>query len=182
MDSTLQRVSEAIEAATSGMSAEQLLQHPQGKWSAAGILEHLCITYGGTARLMRKALETGQPLASAATLKQRLATWVVTGVGYFPAGRPAPEFSQPKGLSGEAALQTIRENLASMDQALAECEQRFGSQVKIADHVVLGALTIPQWRRFHLVHTRHHMKQIERLRSGQDEPSPAVREPMARQP
>jgi hypothetical protein len=31
--------------------------------------------------------------------------------------------------------------------------------------VVLGPLTIPQWRRFHLVHTQHHMKQVARLRA-----------------
>jgi hypothetical protein len=166
MDSTLQQVKDAIEAAAGGMSAEQLERHPEGKWSAAGILEHLSITFGGTARLMRKCMEGGKPLASAPTLKQRLATLLVTGWGYFPTGRPAPEFAQPKGMSGEAALQTIRENLAAMDQALAECEQRFGAQVKMADHVVLGPLTIPQWRRFHLVHTRHHMKQIARLRGS----------------
>jgi hypothetical protein len=166
MDSTLQRVQDAIEAATGGMSAEQLERHPEGKWPAAGILEHLSITFSGTARLMRKCMEGGKPLGSAATLKQRLAVMLVTGWGYFPTGRPAPEFSRPKGMSGEAALQTIRENPASMDQALAECEQRFGARVKIADHVVLGPLTIPQWRRFHLIHTRHHMKQIARLRGS----------------
>lgn len=167
MDSTLQRVREAIEGATRGMSAEQLERHPEGKWSAAGILEHLSITFGGTARLMRKCMEGGKPLGSAPTLKQRLAVMLVTGWGYFPTGRPAPEFARPKGMSGEAALQTIRENLAAMDQALAECEQRFGGEVKIADHVVLGPLTIRQWRRFHLIHTRHHMKQIETLKGLQ---------------
>ena len=166
MDSTLQRVSEAIETATHGMSAEQLERHPEGKWPAAGILEHLSITFGGTARLMRKCLEGGKPLGSSPSLKQSLAAWVVTGLGYFPTGRPAPEFARPKGLGGEAALQSIRANLTDMDQALAACEQRFGAQVKIADHVVLGPLTIPQWRRFHWIHTRHHMKQIERLRGS----------------
>lgn len=166
MDSTLQRVQDAIEAATGGMSPEQLLQHPEGKWSAAGILEHLSITFGGTARLMRKCMEDGKPLGSAPTLQHRFATLLVTGWGYFPTGRPAPEFARPKGLDGTTALQSILENLAAMDQALAECEQRFGSEVKIADHVVLGPLTIPQWRRFHLVHTRHHMKQIARLRGS----------------
>ena len=173
MDSTLQRVQDAIEAATGGMSAQQLVQHPEGKWSAAGILEHLSITFGGTARVMRKCLEGGKPLASAPTLKHRVATLLVTGWGYFPTGRPAPEFAVPKGLEGEAALRTIRENLAAMDQALAECEQRFGSEVRVADHFVLGPLTIQQWRRFHLAHTQHHMKQIERLRgssSGQSNP------------
>ncbi|MGH9492782.1 MAG: DinB family protein [Terriglobales bacterium] len=164
MDSALQQALDAIEAATRGMTAGQLERHPEGKWPAAGILEHLAITFGGTARLMRKCLDDGKPRGSTPTFKQRLAAMVVTGWGYFPTGRQAPEFAQPKGLSGEEALQTIRENLVAMDQALAECEQRFGAQVKIADHVVLGALTIPQWRRFHLIHTRHHMKQIERLR------------------
>ena len=173
MDSTLQGVKDAIEAATGGMSAEQLERHPEGKWSAAGILEHLSITFGGTALLMRKCLAGGKALGGKPTFKQRLAVTLVTGWGYFPTGRPAPEFAQPKGLRGEAALQTIRENLAAMDQAMAECEQRFGAQVKMADHVVLGPLTIPQWRRFHLVHTRHHMKQIARLRAtspGQSSP------------
>jgi hypothetical protein len=176
MDSTLQQVREAIEAATSGMSAGQLEQHPEGKWSAAGILEHLSITYGGTARLMCKCLEGGKPLASAPTLKHRLAAWLVTGVGYLPTGRPAPEFAKPKGLGGEVVLNTIHENLVEMDKALAECEQRFGREAKIADHVVLGPLTIPQWRRFHLVHTQHHMKQIERLReTGVAQSSPTAR-------
>ena len=173
MDSTLQGVQQAIEAATQGMSAQQLEQHPEGKWPAAGILEHLSITYDRTARLMRKCLEDGKALGSAPTLKQSIAIWVVTGLGYFPSGRPAPEFARPKGLAGEAVRKTILENLAAMDQGLAECERRFGSEVKIADHVVLGPLTIPQWRRFHLIHTRHHMKQIERLRSsssGQSNP------------
>ena len=166
MDSTLQRVKEAIETATGGMTAQQLVQHPEGKWSAAGILEHLSITYGGTAHLMRKCLEAGKPAGSAPTLKQRVAIWLVTGWGYFPTGRPAPDFTRPKGLDGETALRTILENLAAMDQGLAECEQRFGSAVKVADHPVLGPLTVPQWRRFHLVHARHHMKQIDRLRSS----------------
>ena len=173
MDSTLQRVKQAIEAATSGMTSEQLDQHPEGKWSAAGILEHLSITYGGTARLMRKCMDDGKPLGSSPTLKQRLATLLVTGWGYFPTGRPAPDFSRPKGLQGETALKTIVENLAAMDQGLAECERRFGGEVRIADHVVLGPLTIPQWRRFHLVHTQHHMKQIARLRAA----SPAQSNP-----
>ena len=166
MDSTLQQAMDAIEDATRGMSPEQLERHPEGKWPAAGVLEHLSITFGGTARLMRKCLDDGKPRGSAPTLKHTLLTFVVTGLGYFPSGRKAPDFAQPKGAGGEAALQAIRDNLVAMDTALAECEQRFGTEVKMADHFALGPLSVPQWRRFHWVHTRHHMKQIERLREG----------------
>jgi hypothetical protein len=54
-----------------------------------------------------------------------------------------------------------------MDDALAKCEKQFGNGKKIADHPVLGPIPISGWRKFHLLHTRHHMKQIqERARGG----------------
>ena len=176
MDSTLQRTLHAIEAATRGMSAEQLERHPEGKWPAAGILEHLSITFSGTARLMRKCLDDGKPRGSSPLLKHRLFAFLVIALGYFPSGRQAPEFARPKGLSAEDSMRSIRGSLRDMEQALAEGQQRFGPKVKVADHFALGPLSIPQWRRFHWVHTRHHMKQIERLREpGVAQPPSAVR-------
>jgi len=49
---------------------------------------------------------------------------------------------------------------------LAECERRFGKRSKLANHFILGPLTAQEWRRFHWVHTRHHMKQIARLKGA----------------
>ncbi len=164
MDPHLQRALDAIDAATRGMSGEQLAAHPEGKWSAAGILEHLAITFGSTARGLEKALASGQPKITPPTLYQRGAALLVANIGYFPPGRQAPEFTTPKGLDGETALKTIRENLVAMDGAITRCEECFGRGRKIANHPVLGPLSVPQWRKFHLVHTRHHMKQIDRLR------------------
>jgi hypothetical protein len=165
MDPQLQRTLQAIDAATRGMSGEQLAAHPEGKWSAAQILEHLAIAFGSTARGLEKCLVSGQPKVTPPTLYQRGATLLVAGIGYFPPGRKAPEFTQPKGMDGETALRAIRENLVAMDGAITRCEERFGRGRKIANHPVLGPLNVPQWRKFHLVHTRHHMKQIDRLRS-----------------
>ncbi len=165
MDAQLQQALDAIDAATRGMSGEQLVAHPEGKWSAAGILEHLAIAFGSTARSLEKALASGQPKITPPTLYQRGAALLVAGLGYFPDGRKAPEFTTPKGMDGDTALKTIRENLLAMDGAITRCEERFGRSRKIANHPVLGPLSVPQWRKFHLVHTRHHMKQIKRLRS-----------------
>ena len=64
------------------------------------------------------------------------------------------------------ALPTIRKNLAEMDEAINACESKMGSKIRIADHPVLGPLTVAQWRKFHMVHTRHHMKQIVALRDA----------------
>ena len=45
----------AIDAATNGMTEEQLTFHPEGKWSTAEILEHLSLAFGGTARGFERA-------------------------------------------------------------------------------------------------------------------------------
>ena len=160
----LQRVSDAIERAVDGLTPEQLAWRPEGKWSAANILEHLSITYGGTARVMKKAAGRGASLATHATAYQRLATFVVTGIGFLPGGRKAPEMTVPTGLPAENALAAIRQNLVEMDAALVAAGQRLPGNCPVADHPVLGPLTLRQWRRFHWVHTRHHMKQIAALR------------------
>jgi len=52
-----------------------------------------------------------------------------------------------------------------MDGALTECAARFGVLVKVLDHPVLGPFSIEQWRKFHFVHGRHHVKQIRRRRA-----------------
>ena len=165
MHTDLAQALKAIDSATRDLALEQLSRHPEGKWSPAQILEHLSITFSSTARVLEKCVESNETRAGAPTLFHRLATFLVTGVGYFPAGRQAPEFTRPTGVAAEQAMQQIRENLVAMDTALTRCEERFGLKVKIANHPVMGPLNVRQWRRFHLTHTRHHMKQIERLRS-----------------
>jgi hypothetical protein len=162
----LDRTRASIENQAAGMSAADLERHPPGKWSPAGILEHLAITFDGTRRNLQKCLDTGARRASRSTLRQRVGVAIVIEMGRFPTGRQAPPVTQPKGLSGEAALEAIRRDLAAMDAVMVECAARFGTRVKIADHPILGPLSLRQWRRFHWVHTRHHMKQIARLKAG----------------
>lgn len=160
----LQRVADAIERAVDGMTSEQLAWSPSGKWSAANILEHLSITYGATARVMKKVAGRGGSPATRPAPYQRLATFVVTGLGIMPGGRKAPDMTVPTGLAPEAALASIRGHLAEMDAAFSAAAQCLPGNRPIADHPILGPLTLRQWRRFHWVHTRHHMKQIARLR------------------
>ena len=56
--------------------------------------------------------------------------------------------------------------IAEMDDMIARCEEKFGSSSKLLDHPILGPLTGAEWRKFHLVHGLHHVKQIRRLRQG----------------
>ena len=128
------------------------------------MLEHLYLTYTGTAKGFERCLEEGKPLASSPTMKQRFRTAVVTGAGYFPTGREAPKVSRPKGTPADKVIADIGPQIAAMDEAIAKCEACHGKSTRLLDHPVLGPLTARQWRKFHWVHGRHHVKQILRLR------------------
>jgi len=164
MDSYLQRLHAAIASATRGMTAEQFTQHPEGKWSAAEVLEHLYYTYTATIKGMELCLEAGKPQARTPTLKERLQIFWVIEAGLFPQGRTAPERTRPRGLFPADVFQQIGPTISAMDDVIAQCEARFGKRTLVRDHPILGPLTCRQWRKFHWVHGRHHMKQIARLR------------------
>lgn len=154
-----------IERATAGMTDAEWRAHPAGKWSAAEVLEHLSITYGATAKGLEKVLDAGGPPPVQRTLAQFFRKLVVVDIGYFPEGRKAPGFTMPSGISGEEALRRVREYLPQMDAVISECERRFGDRI-IGPHPIIGPLTAKSWRKFHLIHCKHHMKQIARLRAG----------------
>src|SRR3954471_5880975 len=175
MHSHLQKTREAIDRATDGITLEQLIWHPDGKWCTAEILEHLALAFGGTAKFLGKVASDGESVASKVTFKQRIGIAVVTRGELIPGGRKAPAGVTPKGsVSPDQVLPTIRKNLAEMDEAINACESKLGTKIKIADHPVLGPLTVEQWRKFHMVHTRHHMKQVvalrQQMKNGQSSP------------
>jgi hypothetical protein len=75
-----------------------------------------------------------------------------------------PDAVRPRGTSAATIMSEIGPQLEAMDRAIGEAEVRYGSSVCLVDHPVLGPLTGKQWRKFHWVHGRHHVKQIERLK------------------
>lgn len=165
MHPSLAQLRADLESSVGGMSAEQLRRHLPGKWCAAEVLEHLYLTYTGTIKGLEKALAEGRPLASRASLKHRIATFIVVGCGHLPSGRKTPKVAAPKGLEHEEVRARMGESLETMDALLARCEARFG-RAKLLDHPILGPLSASQWRRFHGVHGRHHLKQLAALRSA----------------
>jgi hypothetical protein len=164
MDSYLERLQAAIISTTDGMAIADLMRHSEGKWSTAEVLEHLYLSYTGTTRGCERCLQAGRPLARAPNLKDWLATSIVVGAGYFPRGREAPKHTRPRGMPAEKVVVDIGPQIAAMDALIAQCETRYGKRTRILDHPVLGPLTAAQWRKFHWVHGKHHVKQILRLR------------------
>ena len=164
MDAYLERLREAITSATFGMTAEDLVRHPEGKWSTAQVLEHLYLTYTGTVKGFERCLQAGKPLARTPMLKDRMRAFAVTRLGHLPEGRKAPERTQPRGMPTDELTREIGRRILAMEELIAQCETRFGKRTRVLDHPVLGPLTARQWRKFHWVHGRHHVKQIQKLR------------------
>jgi hypothetical protein len=164
MDAYLKRLQDAIQSATDGMTAEELRRHPEGKWCTAEILEHLYLTYTGTTKAFERCLQAGQPQVRARGFKDRLRTTVVIGLGHMPEGRKSPKHALPRGMAPEEVAGGIGLRIFAMDAAIAQCETRYGKRTLVLDHPVLGPLTARQWRKFHWVHGRHHVKQIQNLR------------------
>jgi Protein of unknown function (DUF1569) len=166
MDSRLEKLKQSLESSVQGMTSEQLRWHLPGKWCAGELLEHLYLTYTGTIKGFEKVMTSGKPLASRASMNQRLRTFVVVGLGHMPGGVKAPAVAEPRGLPVEMVSNEIAAKVEAMDAIIAQCEARFGRRVHVLDHPILGPLTAPQWRKLHVVHGRHHHKQLLQLREN----------------
>ena len=166
MDLHLDKLKESLQSAVEGMSSEQLSWHPPGKWSAGELLEHLYLTYTGTIKGFERVVSKGKPLASRASVAQRALTLVVVGLGHMPAGGKAPAMVVPKGLPAEEVRNEIGAKIVAMDALIGQCEARFGRRVPLLDHPILGPLSATQWRKLHVVHGQHHLKQLLRLRES----------------
>jgi hypothetical protein len=161
----LQRALDLIDSATDGMTDDQLAWRPEGKWSTATILEHLSLTFSGTAKGLNRVLAAGKIDCRERTLKERVLQFALLSLSYFPEGRKAPPRAVPsETMPGQQAMREIREKLAAMDSAMAACAEKFSTNQQILEHPILGPLSLAQWEKFHWLHTRHHMKQVRERR------------------
>ena len=150
--------------ATRGAGDESRVRRDPKQWSVAEIVEHLARAYSGTAKGFERCVEKGAPLATASTFKQSLQQFGLINLGYFPRGREAPRHIIPSGeLDLGAVLDAVRRDLARLDIAASRARTELGSG-KMLDHPILGALSVDQWLKFHVVHTRHHARQIQQRR------------------
>lgn len=163
MDSRLEKLRKALSETLAGSLSGEMSAHRPGKWSAVEVLEHLYLSYTGTTKGFERVAAAGKSLATSTTWPQRLRTLVVVGFGHMPQGVKAPAVTHPRGLPPEKVRTEIIAAIQQMDDVISRCEVKFGSDIKLLDHPILGPLTANQWRKLHLVHGLHHVKQIWRL-------------------
>jgi hypothetical protein len=178
MHPVLCSVFDSYAAALSAQSAEWCQLHPRQDdrlWSAQEVIEHLVLTLRSSSRALEKRLERGRPTAAHRTAVQWLLQMAVLSFGRMPRGAPAPAFARPDQLhwqpmKGTQLVDLLRHEIDQMDALLDRCRQRFGLQ-RVATHVLLGPLRADQWRRFHVIHLRHHLGQLRRIESSVSQPA-----------
>jgi len=156
----LEFVRRETERATSGVFPDALAHAPDGKWNSLQILEHLLLSYTATTKGLLRTMSSGQIERIDRTLGHRIRSLYVLGIGRFPPGVEAPKQTTPRSALGGKPLRQFNDALVAMDASLNDAEKRFGPKARVLVHPILGPLTAQQWRRFHQVHGRHHLKQV----------------------
>jgi hypothetical protein len=170
----LDQIRELLATPLAGRSAEQTARQPANdptRWSAHQVIEHLSATWRSTANGIEDRLQKDRPLRTRPTFVQRCMQLAVCECGFFPKGRKAPLPVQPgeaKGelLSGDELIARFSATLTTMDLMLSRIEPQ-AKNAPVLTHFLLGPLNVQQWRRFHRVHARHHVAQIERAIRGE---------------
>ncbi len=171
----LEQFHQELTASVRGLTVEQTQSRPKGRpdaWSIQQIVQHLMLTYDMACVAFEERLAKARPSHRPVTLKERVVQRVVLNWGWFPNGRSAPEFVRPEQISlppldgAELATEATR-HLAAFDAIARRAEAAFGSG-RCINHAILGMMSVAQWRRFQVVHGRHHLKQIAGIRAEQE--------------
>ena len=156
----------------SGLDSSQTQLKPPAapqKWSVQQIVEHLLLSYRGTYGTIQQRIDKGTPTKGSPSLIQRLGQFAIMTLGQFPTGRAAPLAVVPPANSsacdGKELIGFVHEALADLTRQASEAERLFGTQ-RFASHLILGPLSLSQWSRFHLIHGRHHLRQIQAIQQA----------------
>ncbi len=161
-----------LDQSLGGLDDRQTQLRPGGdpsRWNIQQIVDHLLLTYAATEDAMDARLQKGTPTKAKLTLAQQVGQFTLVRAGYFPHGRKAPERVAPK-LDHPAApagvlIANVDAAILQLDRKVSAAEKMFGGKSRAVSHMMLGPMTAGDWRRFHLVHGRHHIKQISDIRA-----------------
>lgn len=172
MDPTLHKLELELTDSLRNLTSSHLQirsQNDPTRWNILEIVQHLLLTYSSTTASIQARLEKGRPTRSAVVLKQHIARLSVLTFGCIPVKHEAPPEVSPSTsipdsiIGSDQLVAEISASLSTMDATLRQAQKVFG-KTACQSHFVLGPMSIPQWRRFHLVHGRHHIHQILRIR------------------
>jgi len=157
---------EPLSRTLEGLTMEEAQIEPQpgkGRWCAQQVVEHLILTYGMTVKAVSRHLKSNRAAKKDRGPIISLLRMHDISLGRMPSGVPAVREARPKeftpmdGLTlGERLFATAEE----MDRVLVQARRKFGVE-PCGEHWFYGGLRVDEWRRYHAVHARHHVKQLK---------------------
>ena len=146
--------------------------HPGGaahRWTARQILEHLTLAMDATRTELDARLAKGRVSTHVQRSRPEWALQLmVLSAGYMPRGVPAPHSLTPRSeerpLSVQELLKRLEIAAEQMDASLDRVRRQFGME-RVGSHFLLGPMRVDQWRRYHVLHMGHHLKQIAAIRA-----------------
>ncbi len=124
-------------------------------WSLAQTCEHLALAVEGTVRDPESDVSprAWRALGLGARWRRTFARHALLLTGWFPRGAPAPQEVVPSDAPDLATmLQRLELAIEAFEDKLARPAARW------VDHPLLGKMSGRQWRRFHAIHARHHLR------------------------
>jgi hypothetical protein len=139
------------------------------RWHIQEVVGHLLLTYSLTMTALDTQIAKATPTRAHPSPAQRLWQFLVLRLGWLPPRRKAPAITTPDPnaapAAGDQLCASIASALAALDTRILTAERLFGSRRRSVRHMILGPMSLAQWRRFHLVHGRHHIRQIAAIRA-----------------
>lgn len=172
MNHDLETLRDELERSLGGLDERQTQLRPGGdpaRWSIQQITGHLLLAYAATESALAARIAKEAPTKAKPTLAQHAGQFTLLRLGYFPRGRKAPERvtapADAAPVPGGTLIAQVHAAIDTLDRRVAAAETIFGPELRAVSHMVLGPLSTTQWRRFHLIHGRHHIKQIAAIRA-----------------
>jgi len=145
--------------------------HPWGRphcWSVHQIVEHLVLSMEHSRHALEERLSKGRPQRKA---QRSVSEWVlqltILSAGHMPKGVGALRETTPPAELPSVGVRDLLQQLEgateALDRTLDRCRQRFGME-RVCSHFLLGPLRVDQWRRYHVLHIRHHLAQVRDVR------------------
>ncbi len=173
MHAVLKAAFDALAEELSHFDATSADVHPRGVshcWSTSQIVEHLALSMAETRMELDSRLAKGRLERN---MQRTRAEWalqlMVLSAGHMPGGIPAPEPTVPLAAEGKIGVLELVKRLEiaieQMDKTLDRARRQFGME-RVGRHFLLGPLRVDQWRRYQVLHLRHHRRQICAIRAG----------------
>lgn len=133
---------------------------PAGKWTPAQIVEHLALGLTLSAETFQARRNHAPMSRRPRTPAEAIATLLILGFRWFPPGRKAPSRTTPtEQITRRVAEDHFLTGITGWVQVERDLLAARGHDLFVK-HPRLGDLTIGEWIRFHLIHGRHHARQI----------------------